>query len=342
MPNPQSEYVCPRCLYTTTLRDRMKRHFETLKKPCPNRTGVQLTNEIKNEVLLSHIYVALRPVSPQPIQDKSGQAQTVHKTINNFNTINNIVSNMESMEKIKMIADHQGIRQIDFEDHLERDFQHRLERLEQDKFVGGYCLNHDGLLKLVDGATRMEDDDLNRFSVLFDKTLNRVKILSCGKWDTYLEEIGIKEIIRLLKSYFLDSYELYLIKHLHGTDLKKDRVSMREHLDIYYKLIATFELDAIICSQTDQMVLGYILKENNEFYLADYYGKIFRDIKNTTKISDKNKIKRMITNIVKENSTHNLNKVNKIMLDLVKTDKEFLKQLIETRKLPMNLSEIEI
>lgn len=336
MPNRQSEYICPRCSYSTTLKYRMKRHFETLKNPCPNITGIVLTESIKNEVLENHNYVEPKPIE-STVPSNNNLSQTIHKTINNFNTINNIVSNMESIEKIKMITDYQGLRQIDFEDRLESDFQYQLERLDQDKIVNGYGLDHDSLLKLVDGATKMKEDDLNQFNVLFDKTVNRVKILSCGKWDNYLEEIGIKEIIRLLKSYFLDCYELYIIKHLHGNDPKKDRVEMRQNLDIYYKFISTFDLDAVICSQTDYSLLGYNVKENNEYYLADYYGKIYKDIKQTNKINEKNKLKRVITNIIKENTTHNLNKVNKIMLDLVKTDKEFLKLLIETRNLPMEL-----
>ena len=331
MPNPSAKYVCPRCMYETSLKRLMKRHFETLKKPCPNKMSLELTDEIKNDVLQNHFYVFKIENST------SFEAKPItglNQTFNNFQTINNIVSNMESIEKIKMIIDYQGIHQLDYEDRLERDFQARLEKLEQDEYAGGYCLNHDNLLQLVDGATKMDEDDLNQFNILFDKTLNRVKILSCGKWDSYLEEIGVKEVIRLLKSYFLDSYEMYLVKHLHSEDLKKNRFSIRNHLDIYYKFLSTFDLDASVCTQTDRMIMGYELRPNNEYYLAEHYGKIYRDIKSETKISEKNKIRRTITNIIKENSTHNLNKLNKIMLDLVKTDPEFLNQIINSKRLP--------
>jgi len=351
MPRNKREYVCPRCFYATNLKYRMKRHFEELKTPCPNTGGIELTEEVKHEVLLNHVYTInveeMRPQIPEQthvardtisLRGAINPICKLSQTFNTYQTINNIVSGMESMEKIKMITDHQGIRHIDFEDRLEKDFQSRLEKLEQDGYKGGYCLNHDGLLKLVDGATKMDDNDLNQFNILFDKTVNRVKILSCGKWDSYLEELGVKEVIRLLKSYFLDSYELYLIKHLHGHDNTKNRFSIRNHLDIYYKFLGTFDLDAIVCTQTDKMILGYELKENNEYYLANHYGKIYKDIKTEIKISEKNKVKRTITNIIKENSTHNLNKLNKIMLDLVKTDHEFLDQLIEKRQLPTNFS----
>jgi len=347
MPNPSNEYVCPRCLYSTTLKYRMVQHFEKLKKPCPNRTRTELTKEIKDYVLQNHVYVKpsdichnVSNVSNVVTGSKCDRGLTLNQTVHNYNMINSLVSSIDSLEKIKMITDRRGIRQLDFEDRLEIEFQSRLEKMDQDEFVGGYCLNHDGLLKLVDGATKMEDEDLNKFNVLFDRTLNRVKILSCGKWDNFLEEMGVKEVVRLLKSYFLDNYELYLIKHLHGHDLKKNRFVIRNHLDIYYKFIGAFDLDAIVCSQTDQMILGYNLKENNDYYLAEHYGKIYRDLRNDIKIGEKNKLKRMVTNIIKENTTQNLTTLNKIMLDLVKTDKEFLEQLIAKKKLPMAFGSI--
>jgi len=206
--------------------------------------------------------------------------------------------------------------------------------MDNDQYEGGLSLNHDGLLKLVDASTRMEHDDLNQFNVLFDRTVNRIQILSCGQWDTYLEEIGIKEIIRLMKSYFLDSYESYLIKHLTGHDTRKNRVILHESLETYYKFIASLELDAIVFTQTDEMLIGHQIRESNMYSLADHYGKIFLDIKRELKISEKNKLKRTITNIIKENTTHNLNKINKIMLELIKTDHEFLEQLVDSRKFP--------
>lgn len=345
MPNPSNPYICPSCEYTTPLKWMIKRHFEALKKPCPSKTGVVLNPEIINYVLENHEWRVINTPAnviptPTPVLTSVSPPTQPHpaiklsQTFNNFNTIHAVVSNMESLEKIKLISDHQGIRHLDFEDRLESDFQPKLDKLENDEYTDGYFLSHDGLLKLVDGATRMDLDDINQFNILFDRTVNRVKILSCGKWDNYLEEIGIKEIIRLLKSYFFDSYELYLIKHIQGNDPKKNRFVLREHLDIYYSFIATFDLDATVCSQTDEIILGYNLKENNEYYLAEYYGKIYRDLKNQIKVAEKNKIKRRITNIIKENTTHNLNKINKIMMDLIKTDNGFIELLMETRKLP--------
>lgn len=328
MPNPSNIYTCPRCLYETSQKWMMKRHLLSSKKPCAQKTGVVLTSEIIDEVLLNYKWLGNSNI----ILDSD--APNVYQTNNNYNTITAMVSNMESLDKIKMITNYYGTRQLDFEDRLEYDFQAKIDKLDNDEYTGGYCISCDGFLELVDCVTKMDTNETNRFNVLFDKTINRINILSCGKWDSYLEEIGIKEIIRLLKSYFLDNYEIYLIKHLNGNDIHKNRFILREHLDIYYNFIAAFDLDASVCSQTDVMIMGRNIKENNDYHLAEYYGKIYRDIKGKIKTTEKNNTKRRISAIIKENTTHNLNKVNKIMLDLIKTDPEFLNQLIENRKLP--------
>lgn len=337
MPNPSNNYECPRCNYHTPRKYRMSHHFEHLKNPCPNRTGLILTNEIKSEVLKNHVYI--KPVeniiSPSKSISRQSPNMTLNQTIHNYNVVNSLVSSMETLEKMHLLLDHQGVRQLDFEDQLELDFQPRLDKMERDEFPTGYSLNHEGLLNLVDGVTKLEESDLQKFNILFDRTLNRVKILSCGKWDNYLEEIGIKEVIRLLKSYFFDSYELYLIKHLQGSDLKKDRFTLKEHLDVYYKFIGTFDLDPVVCTQSDKSILGFNPKDNNEYHLAEYYGNIFSDIKNSTKVAEKNKVKRTVTNIIKDNSTHNINTLNKIMFDLIKTDNDFFEQLVEKKKFPI-------
>ena len=128
MPNPSNAYICPRCNYNTPLKRLMKRHFETLKNPCPERNAVVLTPEIIEHVLLNHqfsIVPKLEQNQDKVVHDERLSIAKLNQTFNNFNMVNAIVSNMESLEKIKC---YQDIRQIDFEDRLEKDFQSKLEK----------------------------------------------------------------------------------------------------------------------------------------------------------------------------------------------------------------------
>lgn len=56
MPNPGNVYVCPRCLYETSQKWMIKRHFHS-KKPCAKKTNVILTSDVINEVLVNRIYL---------------------------------------------------------------------------------------------------------------------------------------------------------------------------------------------------------------------------------------------------------------------------------------------
>lgn len=50
------------------------------------------------------------------------------------------------------------------------------------------------------------------FNLLFDKKLNRLNMYSSGKWNEFLIDVGVQELIRVIKSTYLDVYEIYLIK----------------------------------------------------------------------------------------------------------------------------------
>ena len=50
-------YECPKCDYTTTKKQDMRKHFYGLKKPCPAlRNDIELTDEIKQYVLTNRVY----------------------------------------------------------------------------------------------------------------------------------------------------------------------------------------------------------------------------------------------------------------------------------------------
>jgi len=120
MPNPSNLYICPRCLYSTPQKRLIKRHFETLKRPCPNKTGIELTKAICEYIYLNHQYTEISTNMNNDKLTKTARTPTFNQTINYYNGINGILTNMESADKLEMLTDRQGIRQIDFEDRLEK------------------------------------------------------------------------------------------------------------------------------------------------------------------------------------------------------------------------------
>jgi hypothetical protein len=311
-------YQCPRCGYETSEKDRVRRHLYGNKKACPATLNlIDLTDEIRAFVLENRQYSLPKK--------EIGQIQNI---VNNFNILNNFVNQMDSSDKLTHLLDHQNKKMLGFDDKLENYFENRIKRLEDTSFKAPYTLTQSDLIELVDKLTRVDKNRLEELNVLFDKKIKRFLIYQDSEWANYFEETGITELVNLIKSYYLDNYELYLIRSIHMDGSRvTNRVALNEHLTIYYRFLAIFDLTISVVGTTDEEILGHRLVENSEYYLEDKYLKLYNDQKKLVKQTEKNRIKRQISNIVKENSVHNIAQLNSVLMDLLQINDDFRNKL---------------
>jgi len=306
------DYVCPRCDYKTNRRNDMKRHFSR-QKVCPDKNNLILTDTIIEIVLNNRFYHRSQPDDKPTIVNN-----------NNNNTVYNMITNMGSLEKMSMFLDYNGQSMIDVSDRLEIEFDNKIKRLEDSSYRTGYFLSQDALFDLVNKSTLIESSDkLNELNVLFEKSLKQFHMYRDGSWETYLEEIGLKEFIGFLRRYFLDKYELYLIKNLHSTS---GRLSLRElnrYLDIYYRFLIALDMPPIITEYNDREILGYNAMENNPRYISNKYTDDYYAKKKEVKMSEMNSIRRRVLEIIKINTIHNLSKLNGSIDNLINSDEKF-------------------
>ena len=317
-----NSYVCPRCGYSNNLRFEMKRHFMR-KTSCRNTNNIELTEDIRAYVLLHKVY------HPPKKEDK----------IINYNVLMNFIGRMDYEQKLEGVLDYQQQKLIDFEDGLETKFERKLGKLENNDFPVAYQLDKRDLFSLVNDVTRINSEQINQLNILFDRRVNRILFYSCKKWDDQIVDHGITDLIRYLQSYFLDTYEKYLIKNIHGTKFDaQTRSSLLNHLEIYYKFLICVDLMPTIFDNKDEEIIGYELKENNPFYLEELYMNTFNDLKSTVKTQEKNSTKKQLLNILKENSVHNIQELNKSVLTIIKVDQQFREKfLTETNFLEKKL-----
>ena len=321
---PKSFYHCPRCGYKTIQRSDIKKHFQRIRD-CVNNNNIVLTKEIKEEVLLSHVYHP--PKEPSQIINNNQQ-------INNFNMFNNIVNTMDVEERMGCFLDYKEIQLNDFENGLENTFANRLSRLETNAPKGQYLLGLDDLFKLINEVTSIKTDDIRTFNVLFDQVVKRFRFYKSKRWESFLEEIGSKELVSMIKSYYLDTYEQYLFKNLYPdpkNSTNMNRFNGQEYLEIYYKFLSAFELNPFVKGKSDYDIIERDLKENNEYYLTETYSELYAKIKGELKSNEKNYITKKVINIVKENTVENLRKLNKLIMSLLKEDEDFRKEVLKTR-----------
>jgi len=297
----------------------MKRHFER-KRICADRNNVALTDEMRDRVLENYEYHIPKET-------------TMQQNTNNFNMMLGILNSTETVDKLKLINDHQKKSIIDIEDDLEKRYEYLVKRLENNDMTYGYLLKMDDLFNIVNTCTLREQGDPEHFNVFFDKVINRLKLLRGRNWETYIEDYGIKLLISLIKSYYLDTYEIYLIKNLHSTSSAKvNRWQLKDHLIIYYKFLATFDLEPHIANLDDDEVMGYQLVGDRQDFLSSTYQKLYNDEKKDLKESGIKVTKKKIINIVRDNSVQNSKNLDKTIIDLLKIDESFRKELLKTRQ----------
>jgi hypothetical protein len=294
----------------------MKKHFNR-KTPCRNTHNVNLTEEIKDYVYEHKVYHPPAPSNPKQV-------------VNNYNFLANFISKMDYDEKLEHVLGYQQQRLIDFEDGLDQRFERKLDRLDKNDYKQPYELTEKDLFGLINDVTKINSDQLNYLNVLFDKKVNRILFYSCEKWDSSIVEYGIADLVRYLQSYFLDTYEKYLIKNIHGDKFgAQARSSLKNHLEIYYRFLISVGLRSNLYGNTDEDILGRTQHENSPYSLEEYYMKWFDELKKLVKQSDKNSVKKQIINILKENSVHNIQELNKSVLSIIQVDQTFREKVLQ-------------
>ena len=297
----------------------MRRHLYHNKKPCPGlKCILTLTDDIKEHVLNDRLYHP--PEKPSTI-------------INQYNQINNFVARMDPMEKITKFVEYNNIRLLDIDHLIEQTFEDKVIKLEG-KVYRDFSLDHHNLLEVVDIITSC--GSIDKLNIFHDNTSNRLKIYSNGKWDSRLFEHGVMELMQKIQSFYLDYYELYLLKKAYN-GCSFERQCIRERLYNYYKLLVCFELCPCIKDQSDGDIMG-LDETNDECTLRDVYYPIFHELQEKLPMSEANRLRKKIYEVIKTNNKTNMLELNKNMMDQMKVDEGFQKIVLE--KLKTSLEEL--
>ena len=311
-------FVCIRCGYETSYKSSMHNHFYKKKKPCPMvKNALELTEEIKRHILENFVY--LLPVN----------TASINNTINTFNTVNNFISGLDPIDKITKYTNHKNIDLIDFEDKVEHKYERRVKRLTEGKFHCGFELSSDDFFEIINEiSTICNTGTFDEFNILYDNKINRVKLYDRGMWEEMLLNNGIRRILITIQDYYLNSYELYLIRKLCNPNVNTfDKQQIQELLIEYYKFIGSFDVVSCIKDMNDSEILNYEDMSEN-FEIHDKYDKLFKNTRDNLKRSDINRVKKEVVEILKRNSIKNIEEMNKRVLDLFQVDEGFKSKIV--------------
>ena len=310
----KENYVCIRCGYKTLKKGNIRHHFDR-KNNCPGLVNdIELTPEIKEKILANRIYKL----------PKEKKEASIINNIQYNNTINNYIKNMDPLDKIEKYMTYKDIELLCLEEDMEQNFSARVDKLENDKFKFGYDIDENRLFDIIDEISQIKRGDLKKLNIVYDDKSKELNLYKSGSWETLIVERGIKEVVVILKDYFLDYYEKYLLKKIHVlaviAQMKANKY--KEDLERHYKFIGCFDLLPFVQDKDDCEIIGDE-GESGKYTIEEKWMTKYNDIVYNTKKGEITKIKKNITDILKNNTKRNMKELNNNMIDLLNIDKEF-------------------
>jgi hypothetical protein len=277
-------------------------------------SDIILTDDIKQHVLDNLVYREIKQQNPQTV---------INQQINMFNHMQNVISQIDPLEKLNKVVRHYNTELVDFDQHVLNTFSDDIEALDQIHDSNVVQLNTDSLLSIINILTTMVDiDNLN---VIYDTIGDKVKLYNEGQWKTFLFHSGMSQILQCLQDGYLNFYETYLLKKYTVTQNHRTRALISEYLKGYYRFLACTELIPFVYEKTDGIILDTL---SEEYTLEETWYTKFKDIKDNLKASEMKRTMTQIGNIIKRNSKSNIVELNKKIMEMINVDDTFQKEVL--------------
>lgn len=334
MPKPKPPYTCIRCGYECQLKPDMRKHLLARKTPCQKLANdIELTGDVKTYILEHRVY----RIPPKP---ESERPTSITQNINFYNTMNNFVSNIDTMKKLQDYVQYKNIALIPFEDSVEKKYEKTKEKLEHGQ--GLHTITHDDILDIVDSITKSKEPSMEDFNVIYDSQLNKIMLYETGDWKEMFLTTGCKTIIRTVQEYLWDAYECHLIRKVERNHMKPyEKQHIRELLEEYYTFLGCMDVDPYVKGKPDNQIM---YNSDHEQYwkeckytdihghdIADRYFKIYTNIKENITNKKRETVKNELVDLVKRNTKKNVADLNKLVMSLINIDPDYQKQLTGTQ-----------
>lgn len=314
-------YCCIRCNYTTHHKGSMIYHLYKTKKPCPaTKNVIELTDEIKQHILDNRIYHIYKE-----------EPKNIINNIQNNNTINNFIANMDPIEKINKYITFKDMNLYDYGNTIENSLRDKVQLLENKKC--DVTMDTNGLLEIVDQVSSLASHNMEDFNILYDDKYNKLRLYEDGSWNEAIIVSGIKTLLSKIQEFYLDNYEFYLIRKIELDEKNmRHKNKFRELLIEYYKFIGCFDIEPDSKNRTDPEIL-YDEESDDDFKdISDKYTSLYVKTRDDIKKSYINSTKKQVIEIIKKNSQRNITELNKKVTGLFHMEEEFKNKLLSETK----------
>lgn len=309
------DYTCPRCDYTTNDRSHMRYHLYNKKKPCPcTNQNIELTDEIKEFILANKIY------KPPPVTKESMQP-VVNNTM-----INNIICNVDMLPKIKALCKHKNARIRAVDSTIEALYEDQVKLMDEPRC--NLALTKEDMLATVHDVTKVKGNEIIDYNVLYDKSSKQFYVNFPSWTDMPIDEAA-KTVLEQIFDRYWKFYECYLIrKHISPDYSAREKSSIREHIDTYYKFLASCSIPPYVQGRDDNEI-KYIndddlfYEESGSTELSERYMSIYNQLKNELTGREIQNVRTHIHTTMKNNGHNTAVSMNKLIKKLIQMDENF-------------------
>jgi len=310
-------YECPRCEYTTKIKRDIHKHLFLLKKPCADKNNVILTDLIKYHVLENKVYHSSKS------QNETGMINTLH-------VLNSHINTLDIFDKLPVYLDHTSKFLIDVNDCCEKQHEAAVKKIQADQTKYPILIESHKFLEMIDNLIAVDKNKINEMNVIYDEGLNKIRIWCDNEWESYLPDEGMKRLVQILRTNYLDNYECYLYKKIY-VDKSIGPYQLNEvrlKLEDYYKFLYILGHHPYVYIEDSKYILKNYKHENPD-ELCNYGMSIYNDVKKKTAKTETSTFKRIILDIIRRNHKRNTKNLNENILDLINVDSEFKDKIIK-------------
>lgn len=333
MPSTKVPYTCYRCSYNTIYKGNMRRHLYSKGVECPGiANDIELTAEIKEKILKNRVHHEPKP-NQQHSTVNTTQLNCIIHNINQQKNIINVLNGFDISNKVSALANRDGIEIQEFEDFIEEHYKKNVDKLLNDSYRHPVEYTDTNFKEMVFEIT--ESSDLTSSVILSDKKKDAIYVsIGNNEWETIHGKRKIEVVVESLVKYFLQNYEIYLIRKLEASI---SEVRFNECLDKYYTFIATFDIHPFVRNKEDAQVM---YNEDDENYandstisdiqahrIVDKYNAKYAGIKTKLSDSKRNATYKEIATIITQNTVTHTERINTRIVELLQIEPEFLQQI---------------
>ncbi len=306
-------YTCVCCNFQTRDKYDMRRHLYGRKTPCPMSVNpIELTDEIRDYILQNRVYHI----------PKADPPQTINQTINNYNTVNNVIAGMELQEKLMQYMEFTKSKTEDVYASIERKLERRALGWKEDRRAQMW-LSPDDIMGVIDDVTCISDDRLEDMNIIYDSKYDKLKLFDSGGWRNMLVKTGCKMVLQYVQECMLDAYECYLARRMHAVDAApQQRQQYREALTSYYKFLACFDIEPYAKDRCDEDIFEGA-GEGASHAVSDELTELYRSTAAALVSSEQAAMRKEVIGVFKRNGKRNIDDLNRKLAQLFKMDEEF-------------------